>query len=181
MLITDNRRSGRRRLNAQDTHVFLGKPGASFQDRPDTPYEVLSENPRSSTSELTVLVCVDGLCGWTAGLLIRGFLLAGGCFCAGRHTRRCPPPISRVRTKHRRNLDPQACLLALSIPTPGASDGLNPRTACYIADTVLQGEVVDRLTTNCLVGDGRVGVASGRIMGMRYASVAQEVRRMHCF
>lgn len=150
MLITDNLRSGQLRPNAQDTHPrCLGKPGASFQARPDTPYEVLSENPRSSTSELTVLVCVDGLFGRTVGLLISGFLLSGGCFWAGRHTCRCLPPISRVRTKHR-NLDPRACLLALSIPTSKASDGLNPGTACYIADTAVQGKVVNRLTTNCL-------------------------------
>lgn len=42
-------------------------------------------------------------------------------------------------------------------------------------------QVVNKSTTNTSAGDGRVGVASGRITAMRYATMAQEVRRMHCF
>lgn len=49
----------------------------SLKDRPDTPYGVLTENPPSRASELTVSVCVGGLDGRPAGLLVRGFSSLG--------------------------------------------------------------------------------------------------------
>lgn len=98
-----------------------------------------------------------------AGLLIiRGLFFSGGCFWAGRHTRRCLPPISRVRTKHR-NLDPRARLVALSIPPLKDFDGLT--RALHAISQTLPCKArwsIDRRRL-ASVGDGRVGVASGRI------------------
>lgn len=62
-----------------------------FSVRPDTRYEALTENQPLSTSELAVLVHVDGRHGRSAGLLVRVFLLSDGCFCAGRRTQCCLP------------------------------------------------------------------------------------------
>lgn len=42
-------------------------------------------------------------------------------------------------------------------------------------------QVDNRSAKKHLQDDGRVGVASGRITGMRYASMAEEKPRMHCF
>lgn len=87
---------------------------------------------------LAVLVRVDGpgLERRPASLLVRGFLLSGGCFWAGRGTRL--PPISRVGIKHM-NLHPWVRLLTMPIPTLMDSSILNPSTTCYIADTAVQG------------------------------------------
>lgn len=88
MLTSTSKCSGRPRSNTRHPPPrVVGKPGASLYDRPDTPYETLTESPRSGTPGLAGLV--QTLYAWAAWMDSRtvyssAFLLSGGCFQAGR-------------------------------------------------------------------------------------------------
>lgn len=100
----------------KNIHVIWASLMRAFRIGRTPPYEILTENSYSSTSELTVLVCVDGLDGRSAGLPPRQGLPSLGWLLLGRpsHTSLSSPDLP-LGTMHR-NLDPWVRLLALSIP-----------------------------------------------------------------